>query len=79
MFAFLGFHKNGLIKIYSQVENIWACKISCSHIDWCKFCIYLERLNVQHFGVVKTKGIKEYGVKVTSNAMASILNFIKVY
>jgi hypothetical protein len=51
--AFLVFHVNDLIK---SCSFFWAeCKMLWSHIDWCKFCIYLRSLNVCHFGMVEAK------------------------
>jgi hypothetical protein len=79
MFIFFVFDKNGLIKSCSSFEVLSVHKISCSHADWCKFCIHLRRLNVRHFGMVKGTGVKKYGVEVTFNGMTYLLNFIKIY
>jgi hypothetical protein len=45
MFVFFICDKNGLIKSYSYFEDLSVYKISCSHVDWCKFCIHLRSLN----------------------------------
>jgi hypothetical protein len=42
MFVFFIFDKNGLIKSCSSFEDLSVYKISCSHVDWCKFCIHLR-------------------------------------
>jgi hypothetical protein len=58
MFVIFIFDKNGLIKSYLSFEDLSVYKISCSHIDWCKFCIHLRSLNVRHFGMVEGTGLK---------------------
>jgi hypothetical protein len=58
MFLFFVSNKNGLIKSCSSFEDLSVYKISCSHVDWCKFCIHLRSLNVRHFGMVKGTGLK---------------------
>jgi hypothetical protein len=58
MFVFFVFDKNSLIKSCSSFEDLSVYKISCSHVDWCKFCIHLRSLNVHHFGMVESKGLK---------------------
>jgi hypothetical protein len=58
MFVFFVFDKNGLIKNCSSFEDLSVYKISCSHVDWCKFCIHLRSLNVRHFGMVEGTGLK---------------------
>jgi hypothetical protein len=56
MFVFLVFDKNGLIKGCSSFEDLSVFKISCSHVDWCKFYIHLRSFNVRHFGMVESTG-----------------------
>jgi hypothetical protein len=58
MFVFFASDKKGLIKSCSFFEDLSVYKISCSHVNWCKFCIHLRSLNVRHFGVVKDTGLK---------------------
>jgi hypothetical protein len=58
MFVFFVSDKNILIKIGSSFEDLSVYKISWSHVDWCKFCIHLRRLNVRHFGTVEDTGLK---------------------
>jgi hypothetical protein len=77
MFVFFIFDKNGLIKSCSSFEDLSVYKISCSHLDWWKFCIHLRNLNVRHFGMVESCGIKKYGLEVIFNDMTFLLNFIK--
>jgi hypothetical protein len=58
MFVFFVFDENGLIKGCSSFEDLSVYKISCSHVEWFKFCIHLRSLNVRHFGMVKYTGLK---------------------
>jgi hypothetical protein len=58
MFVFFVFDKNGLIKSCSSFEHLSVCKISWSHVDWCKFCIHLRNLNVRHLGMVEDTGLE---------------------
>jgi hypothetical protein len=58
MFVFFLFDQNGLIKSCSSFEDLSVYKISCSHVDWCKFCIHLSSLNVRHFGMVEGKELE---------------------
>jgi hypothetical protein len=58
MFVIFVFDKNCLTKICSSFEDLSVYKISCSHVDWCKFCIHLRSLNVRHFGMVEDTGLK---------------------
>jgi hypothetical protein len=55
---FFVFDKNGLIKSCSSSEDLSVFKISCYHVDWCKFCIHLRSLKVRHFGMVEGTGLK---------------------
>jgi hypothetical protein len=32
-------------------------KISCSHIDGCKFCVYLRNSSVRHVGMIEVTGL----------------------
>jgi hypothetical protein len=57
MFVFFVFDKNGLIKSCSFFEDLLVFKISWSHVDWCKFCIHLRRLNIGHFGMLEGTGL----------------------
>jgi hypothetical protein len=58
MFVFFVLDKYGLVKSCSSIEeNLSVYKISWSHVDWCKFCIHLRRLNVRHFGMVGGTGL----------------------
>jgi hypothetical protein len=57
MFAFFVFDINGLIKSCSSFEDLSVYKSSCSHVEWCKFCIHLRSLNVRHFGMVEGTGL----------------------
>jgi hypothetical protein len=41
-FVFFVFDKNCLIKSCSYFEDLSVYKISCSHVEWCKFCIHLR-------------------------------------
>jgi hypothetical protein len=58
MFVFFVFDKDGLISSCSSFEDQSVYKISCSHVDWCKFCIHLRSLNVRHFGMVEDTRLK---------------------
>jgi hypothetical protein len=58
MFVFLVFPKNGLIKSFSSFQDLSACKISWSHVEWHKFFIHLESLNVRDFGVVEATRLR---------------------
>jgi hypothetical protein len=58
MFAFLGFHKNDINKCYLSFAALSAYKIPWSHIDSCKFCIYLRSSNVRHFEIVGAMRLK---------------------
>jgi hypothetical protein len=58
MFVFFVFYKIGLIKSCSSFEDLSVYKISCSHVDWWKFCIHLRSLNVRHFGMLEGTGLK---------------------
>jgi hypothetical protein len=58
MFVFFVFDKNGLIKSCSSFKDLSLYKISCSHVDWCKFCIHLRSLNVRHFGMAEDTGLE---------------------
>jgi hypothetical protein len=58
MLAFFVFNKIGLIKSCSSFEELSVSKISWSHVDWCKLCIHLRRLNVHHFGMLEGTGLK---------------------
>jgi hypothetical protein len=68
MFVFLVFDKNGIIKSCSSFEDLSVYKISCSHVDWCKFCIHLRSLNVRHFGMVEGTGLKSTAPRSPSMA-----------
>jgi len=45
---------------------------SCSHIDWCKFCIHLGNLNISHFGMVEVTRLKSMTLR--SHSLASLLD-----
>jgi hypothetical protein len=32
--------------------------MSWSHVDWCKFCVYLGGMNIRDFGTIKATGLK---------------------
>jgi hypothetical protein len=68
MFVFFVFDKNGLIKSCSSFEDISVYKISCFHVDWCKFCIHLRSLNVRHFGMVEGTELKSMASRSPSMA-----------
>jgi hypothetical protein len=68
MFVFYVFDKNGLIKSCSSFEDLLVYKISWSHVDWCKFCIHLRRLNVRHFGMIEGTGLKHTASRSPSMA-----------
>jgi hypothetical protein len=75
---FFVFNKNGLIKSCSSFEDLTVYKISCSHVDWCKFCIHQQKFERPPFRNGWKYGIQKY-VEVTFNVMTSLLNFIKIY
>jgi hypothetical protein len=79
MFVFFVFDKNGLIKSCSSFEDLSVYKISCSHVDWFKFCIHLRSLNVRNFGMVQEMGLKSMASRLPSMLCQSLLNFIKIY
>jgi hypothetical protein len=60
MFVFFFFFvdKTGLLKSCSSFEDLSVYKISCSHVDWCKFWIHLRSLNISHFVMVEGTGLK---------------------
>jgi hypothetical protein len=58
MFVFFIFDKNGLIKSCLSFEYLSVYRISCSHVDWRKFCIHLIGFNVRHFVMVEGTGLK---------------------
>jgi hypothetical protein len=68
MFVFFVFDKNGLIESCSSFDDLSVYKISCSHVDWCKFCIHLRSLNVVHFGMVEGTGLKSTASRLPSMA-----------
>jgi hypothetical protein len=68
MFVFFVFDKNGLIESYSSFEDLSVYKISCSHVDWCKFCIHLRSLNVRHFRMVEDTGLESTASRSPSMA-----------
>jgi hypothetical protein len=68
MFVFFVFDKNCLIKSCSSFEYLSVYRISCSHVDWCKFFIHLRSLNVCHFGMVE--GMRLKGTASRSPSMA---------
>jgi hypothetical protein len=68
MFVFFDFDKNDLIKICSSFEDLSVYKLSCSHVEWCKFCIHLRSLNVRHFGMVEGTGLESTASRLPSMA-----------
>jgi hypothetical protein len=68
MYELLVYHKNGLNKSCSPFEDLSACKTLWSHIQWCKFCIHLRSLNVCHFGMVESTGLKSMALMSPSTA-----------
>jgi hypothetical protein len=68
MFVFFVSDKNGVIKSFWSFEDLSVYKISWSHVDWCKFCIHLKRLNVRHFEMVEGTGLKNMASKLPSMA-----------
>jgi hypothetical protein len=58
-FIFLFVHKNGPNKSCQSFGDVSAHKISLFHVDWYKFCIHLKSLNVRHFGMVASTGLKK--------------------
>jgi hypothetical protein len=62
------FDKNGFVKSCLSFEDLSVFKISCSHVDWCKFCIHLRTLIVRHFVMVEGTGLKS--TASTSPSMA---------
>jgi hypothetical protein len=68
MFVYFVLDKNDLIKSYSSFEDLSVVKISCSHVEWCKFCIHLSSLNVRHFGMVEGTGLKSTASRSPSMA-----------
>jgi hypothetical protein len=77
MFVFFVSDKNCLTKSCSSFEELSIFKTLRSHVDWCKFCIHLRRLNDRHFGTGWRYRNKKYGIEVTFSGMTSLLNFIK--
>jgi hypothetical protein len=63
--------KNGLIKSCPSFEDVSACKISWSHVDWFKLCTHLRSLNVRHFEIIEAMGLNI--VTSRSSLMASSL------
>jgi hypothetical protein len=78
MFVFFVFDKNDLIKSCSSFEDLLVYKISWSHVNCCKFCIYLRSLNVRHFGKVEGTELKSTASRSPSMAWP-LLNFIQIY
>jgi hypothetical protein len=68
MFVFLFLTKIVLLKSCSSFEDLSVYKISWSHVDWCKFFIYLRSLNVRHFGMVEGTGLKSTASRSPSMA-----------
>jgi hypothetical protein len=68
MFVFFVFDKNGLIKSCSSFEDLLVYKISWSHVEWWKFCIHLNSLNVRHFGMVEGTELKSTASRSPSMA-----------
>jgi hypothetical protein len=79
MFVLLCFWKNCLIISCSSFEDLSVYKISCSHVDWCKFYIHFRSLNVRHFVMVEGTGLKSTASRSPSMAWPPLLNFIKIY
>jgi hypothetical protein len=50
--------QNGLIKSCSSSEDLSEYKIPWFYVDWRKFCIHLNSLNVRHFGKVAATASK---------------------
>jgi hypothetical protein len=47
MLVFLVFPRNGgITKSCLSIEDLSACKISWSHIDWCEACFHLSSLKI---------------------------------
>jgi hypothetical protein len=71
----LRFHTSGisqnkiLYKICSSFDGLAIYKMSMIRVDWCQFCIHLRSLNVSHFGMVVSVGLKR--MEVISLSMAS--------
>jgi hypothetical protein len=57
------------MKSCSSFEDLSAFKISWSHVDQCKFCILLRSLNICHFGMGRTTGLKTVTLKSNSVAL----------
>jgi hypothetical protein len=68
MFVFFVSDKNGLPKSCSSFKDLSVCKISWSHVDWCKFCIHLRSLNVRHFVMVEDTGLNSTASRSPSMA-----------
>jgi hypothetical protein len=68
MFVFFVFDKNGLIKSCSSFDDLSVCKISWTHVYWCKFCVYLRSLNVGHFVMVEGTGLESTASRSPSMA-----------
>jgi hypothetical protein len=45
-------HENDVVTMVTRLNTFW------SHVNWCKFCIHLRSLNVRHFRIVETTGLK---------------------
>jgi hypothetical protein len=55
---FLFLTKMVSLKVVHPLKIYQYTKPSCSHVDWCKFCIHLRSLNVRHSGTVEGTGLK---------------------
>lgn len=44
-----------------MVTVVTSLNYSCTHVDWCKFCTCLKRMNVRHFGTVNGLKILHQG------------------
>jgi hypothetical protein len=79
MFVFFVFDKSSLTKSCSSFEDLSVYKTSCSHVDWCKFCIHLRSLNGRHFVMVEGTGLKSTASRSPSMAWPSCWISLKIY
>jgi hypothetical protein len=63
-------HENGVVIV------VTGLKPSCTHVDWCKFCVHLRSLIVRHFWKIETMGFKSTTSRSTPKPWP-LLNFMK--
>jgi hypothetical protein len=58
MFIYLDSHKCGLMKSCSFSKDLSEFKMSCSCVEWCKFCVHLRSLNISFLVMVVATALK---------------------